>query len=100
MTQEQILQKVKDIQAEWADKLGEITDIWLPPDLLDILDGRPLLERVQDPLQIGDIYITPFRPLHDNQVRIAFLTEVDFEPPEGDPTDESISTNRSTSSSE
>lgn len=78
MTREQILKKVEQIQTEWSAKLGKLTDIWIHPELLDILDDRPLIERVQDPLVVNEVYVTPFSPLTIDQVRIAFVTEVDF----------------------
>lgn len=100
MTQELLLQKIKEIQAEWSAKLGTLTDIWIHPDLLDTLDGRHLVERVQDPLQIAGTYVTPFSPLHKNQIRIAFITEVDFDSLEEEQVDELASPDRFTPSSE
>lgn len=100
MERAQLLQKVKEIQARWSAELGEVTDIWLPPELLDILDPRHLVERVQAPLRIGETYITPFTPLHKNQIRVAFLTEVDFESTEEEHIDASVSPDGPTSSGE
>ena len=99
MDRAQLLQKVEEIQAKWAAELGVVTDIWLPPKLLDILDDRHILERVLKPLRIGETYVTPFTPLHENQIRVAFLTEVDFGSLEEETVDAPISPDRSTSGS-
>lgn len=78
MTREQLEQKVTELRDAWAAKLGEITDIWLSYDLMDIMDPRPPLEKLQSPHKIGDTYVTPFSAIDDNQVRIAFLTKFDI----------------------
>ncbi len=99
MDRERLLQKVEELRVKWTAELGEITDIWLHPELLDILDPRDLLDRVHSPLRIGDTYVTPFTPLDKNQIRVAFLTEVDFESLEEEPVDAPISPDGPTSSS-
>lgn len=97
MTREQILQKVKEVRDKWSAELGELTDIWVHPDILEILDDRPMMARVVDPLCVDDVYVTPFSSLDRNKVRIAFITKVDFDNEEE--SDEPVSTDGSTLSS-
>jgi len=85
------------VKAEWEAQLGEITDIWIPVEYMEILDPRPPLVRIQDPYMLGNTFVTVFSPLKNNQLRIAFLTECDLG---AEDIDESTSVSGSTSGSE
>lgn len=83
MTQQELEVKVKKLKTEWESKLGPLTDIWLHHDLMAILDQRPWMEQVLDPLKIDETYVTGFPTPARNRVRIAFLAEIELNETDG-----------------
>jgi len=77
MDKEDLLLKLESIKAKYESTVGEVTDIWLSDDLIQILDEREPIERLNTPYMLGETYITHFRPLLSNQIRVAFLTHIE-----------------------
>ncbi len=56
--------------------LGEVTDVWLNPYVMEVLDPRPPLERLSEPYKIGPVWVSAFSDLQEDEVRIAFCTKI------------------------
>lgn len=69
----EIRKKVEAIIARYS-KLGTVCDVWLSPDVMDTLDPRPPMARImEDPYKIGDVFVTSFSQLKDNEFRVSFI---------------------------
>jgi hypothetical protein len=79
LEKENLLQKLEEIKAKYESTIGEVTDIWLSDDLIQILDEREPIDRLNTPFMLGETYITHFRPLLPNQIRVAFLTTIEVD---------------------
>jgi hypothetical protein len=54
--------------------LGEVTDVWLSPELMSVLDPRPALERIAQPFKLGSVWVSAGSELSGDEVRVAFKT--------------------------
>jgi len=81
MTPELLLEKLKEIKKDVEEKMGPVTDIWLPWKLMYQLDNRDILERLFNPYFIDDTIVTHFMSEKDDRtIRVAFLMECKDEP--------------------
>ena len=77
MTSELLLEKLKEIKKDVEEKMGPVTDIWLPWKLMYQLDQRDILERLFSPYFIDETVITHLSSeANDSTIRVAFLTEI------------------------
>ena len=77
MTKEVLLELLIALKKKWEEEAGPVVDIWLPNDLMQLLDERDVLTRLNDPFKIDETYITNFRPLEPGKIRVAFLTNLE-----------------------
>lgn len=78
MEQVKVEKMVKDLIAKYSS-LGEVTDVWLNSDVMEVLDPRPPLERLNEHYKIGPVWVSAFPELQENEVRIAFCTKIGVE---------------------
>jgi|YelNatPaOPRAMG01_1025707.scaffolds.fasta_scaffold25225_4 hypothetical protein len=79
MTKDQLLHKLLELKEKYEQSVGKVTDIWLPFELLQVIDDRDFLDRLISPVLLGETYITAFYPDEPNQIRIAFLTKLEVD---------------------
>jgi len=73
MDQVEIRKKVEALIAKYSAS-GAVSDVWLSTDVMAILDPRPPLARIMDnPYKIGDVFVSAFSPLRDNEFRLSFV---------------------------
>ena len=81
MTSELLLEKLKEIKKDVEEKMGPVTDIWLPWKLRLLLDERDILERLFTPYFIDETVITHLSSeTNDSTIRVAFLMDLKDEP--------------------
>jgi len=74
MDQVEIKRKVKAVIEKYS-AFGEVSDVWLNADVMATLDSRPPLARVlEEPCKIGDVYVSAFSELREDEFRVAFVT--------------------------
>jgi len=80
MTQQEVHTKVEKLINAYS-YLGEVTDVWLHPDIMVILDTRSnAMSILLSPYRIGKVYVTANGEFNDvSDVRIAFQTKFCFE---------------------
>jgi len=69
---------VKSLITKYSS-LGEVTDIWLNPYVMEVLDPRPPLERLNEHYKIGPVWVSAFPELPEDEVRVAFRTKIGVE---------------------
>lgn len=73
MDQMEIRKKVEALIEKYSVS-GTVCDVWLSMDAMAILDPRPPLARIMEaPYKIGDVFVTAFSSLSDNEFRLAFV---------------------------
>lgn len=73
----EIRAKVEAVIVKYS-KYGEVSDVWLNPSAMAILDPRPPMARIMaEPYKIGDVYVSAFSQLASNEFRVAFVTSFD-----------------------
>lgn len=75
MEQVEIEKMVKGLIDKYSS-LGEVTDVWLNPYVMEVLDPRPPHKRIGEPYKIGPVWVSAFSDLQEDEVRIAFLTKI------------------------
>lgn len=75
MEKAKIEEMVKGIIDKYSS-LGEVTDVWLNPYVMEVLDPRPPLERLNEHYKIGPVWVSAFPELQEDEVRVAFCTKI------------------------
>lgn len=82
MTRDQLLSKLIQLRNDVQEKMGPVTDIWLPFPLMLQLDDRDIIERLWTPFRIGDTCVTHHTSSQDDHtIRVAFLMEFTTDEP-------------------
>lgn len=75
MNQAEIRKKVEAVIAKYS-AFGAVCDVWLSPGTMTTLDPRPPIARIMDdPYKIGNVFVSAFSQLSDNEFRVAFVTD-------------------------
>lgn len=73
MDRAEIRKKVEALIERYSE-FGRVCDVWLSTDAMATLDPRPPMTRIlEDPYKIGDVFVTAFSQLRDNEFRVAFI---------------------------
>lgn len=78
MVKAEIEKMVKGLIGKYSF-LGEVTDVWLNPYVMEVLDSRPPHERISEPYKIGPVWVSAFSDLQEDEVRVAFRTKIGTE---------------------